>query len=198
MSTIGNADIEVQRLRTLHECQALDTEPERVYDDITRLLAMTCDMPMAVVSLVDGHRVWFKSKVGLTLEEMPREDSLCEYAIREDDIFEVPDMLEHEVLRDNPMVISGPEIRSYASTRIVMPNGYSIGLVAIMDVRPRELTRDQRETLFAMGRQVASHLELRRRMLEQERDKENLERVRERLDLVVEAACDGIWDVKGT
>jgi PAS domain S-box-containing protein len=195
MSTIGNADIEVQRLRTLHECQALDTEPERVYDDITRLLAMTCDMPMAVVSLVDGDRVWFKSKVGLTLEEMPRENSLCEYAIREDDIFEVPDMLEHEVLRDNPMVIGGPEIRSYASTRIVMPNGHSIGLVAIMDVRPRELTRDQRETLFAMGRQVASHLELRRRMLEQERDKENLERVRERLDLVVEAACDGIWDL---
>lgn len=195
MMSAGTPENETQRLQTLYECQVLDTDPEPIYDDITRLLALTCDMPMAVVSLLDDDRSWFKSKVGMPVDEVPREISPCSHAILHEEIFVVPDTHQHEALHDNPLVTGGPKLRSFAATRIVMANGHAIGLVAVMDVRPRELTRDQRETLLAMGRQVASHLELRRRMLEKERDRQRLESVRERLDLVVEAACEGIWDL---
>jgi len=195
MSPLRNTDTEAERVQTLHACQVLDTGPERIYDDITRLLAQTCGVPVAIVSLVDKDRVWLKSKTGVTVDEMPRKDSLCAYALGQEGAFVVTDTHEHEVLRDNPMVVGGPKIRSYASTSIVMPDGHAIGVVAVMDVRPREFSEDQRETLMAMGRQVVSHLELRRRMLEQERDQARLETVRERLNLVVESVCEGVWDL---
>lgn len=195
MQSAGISEDEAGRLETLRSCKVLDTKAEVVYDDITRLLAITCDMPMTVISLVDEDRLWFKSQVGFEGAEALRELGFCSHAILQRDVLLVSDTLAHDCFRDNPMVVGEPKLRFYAGTPIVMPNGHAIGAVAVMDVRPRELTREQRETLLAMGRQVASHLELRRRMIEQEVVCQRLQQATERLDLVIEAANAGIWDL---
>jgi signal transduction histidine kinase/ActR/RegA family two-component response regulator len=195
MQSAGRTEDEAGRLETLRSCKVLDTEPEVVYDDITRLLAITCDMPMTVISFVDEDRLWFKSQVGFDSTEALRELGFCSHTILQRDVLLVSDTLNNECFQDNPMVVEGPKLRFYAGTPIVMPNGHAIGAVAIMDVRPRELTREQRETLLAMGRQVASHLELLRRMCEQEVVCQRLQQATERLDLVIEAANAGIWDI---
>jgi len=186
---------EAARLLTLRSCDVLDSEPEAVYDDITRLLALTCDVPMAVISLVDEDRQWFKSSIGIDCSEAPRDIGFCAHAIVGREPLVVRDATLDERFHDNPQVVGAPHIRFYAATPIVMPDGHAIGAVAVMDTRPRNLTHEQHETLSAMARQVASHLELRRRMRDQRDMHRRLERTTERLDLVVEAACEGIWDL---
>lgn len=195
MRPATRAPDEDERLKTLRSCSVLDSEPEAVYDDITRLLALTCDVPMAVISLVDDDRQWFKSSIGIDCSEAPRDIGFCAHAIVDRETLVVPDTLLDERFHDNPQVIGPPHIRFYAGTPIVMQDGHAIGAVAVMDTKTRELTREQHETLLAMGRQVASHLELRRRMRDQHDVHRRLQRTTERLDLVIEAACEGIWDL---
>ena len=195
MEPTDKANSEAARLSTLHSCRVLDTEAELIYDDITRLLALTCSLPISVISLVDEDRLWLKSKVGVASSEVARDTSFCTHTIVQPDILVVPDTLQDPRFCDNPKVRGKPNLRFYAGAPIVMSNGQAIGAVAVMDTQPRELTREQRETLLAMARQVASHLELRRRIHEQEEVRQRLEQATERLDLVVAAAGAGIWDL---
>ena len=195
MRSAGKPKDEAIRLETLYSCKVLDTEPERVYDDITRLLSLTCNVPMAVISLVDGDRLWLKSNVGVGELELTRDEGFCSHAILQRETLIVPDTLADPRFANSPLVTDEPKLRFYAGSPIVMPNGQCIGAVAIMDVRPRELTSEQRETLLALARQVASQLELRRRMHEQDIVHQRLEQSTERLNLVVEAASAGIWDL---
>jgi PAS domain S-box-containing protein len=195
METVTRPPDEDARLRTLRSCDVLDTGPEAVYDDVTRLLSLTCDVPMAVVTLVDEHRQWFKSAVGVDCAELPRENGFCAQAVADCGELIVEDTLQDERFREHAMVVGAPHVRFYAGAPIVMPDGQTVGAVAVLDTRPRQLTSAQLETLAAMARQVQNHLELRRRIRSQDETRVRLEQATERLDLVVEASSEGIWDL---
>ncbi len=160
---------EAQRLQDLHEYEVLDTVPEPSFDDITRLAAGICQTPMAMISLVDEARQWFKSKVGVPMQQSPRDVAFCSYAIQQPEVMVVPDASTDARFANNPLVTSEPHIRFYAGAPLLTPRGHAIGTLCVADHQPRELTDEQRESLAALARIVVSLLELRRTLKEIER-----------------------------
>lgn len=162
MNTLPSCPDAAQRLATLYDYQILDTGPEADFDDLTQLAAYICGTPIALVSLVDQRRQWFKSRVGLEATETPLTLSFCAHAIaKPDELFIVPDALEDKRFASNPLVTSSPHIRFYAGAPLVTPTGYALGTLCIIDRVPRTLDTQQLESLQALGRQVSSQLELR-------------------------------------
>jgi len=159
---------ESERLRTLREFNVLDTQPERAYDDITRIAALVCGTPIALVSLVDERRQWFKSVQGLAVKEVPREQSFTTYAIEGTDVFVVNDASSDPRFADSPLVRSAPALRFYAGAPLISANGFALGALCVMDRRPRELDATGREVLIALAAQVM-------RLLEQRRERVRLE-----------------------
>ncbi|MCQ4297772.1 PAS domain S-box protein [Pseudomonas stutzeri] len=145
---------ELSRLAALLRYEILDTPEETAFDDFTELAAQMCDTPIALISLVDDRRQWFKSRVGLEVSETPREISFCTYTITGDEIFEVPDTLQDPRFRNNPLVLGDPHIRFYAGTPLTSPDGHNLGTLCVIDRQPRRLSVEQRETLERLGRQV--------------------------------------------
>jgi GAF domain-containing protein len=156
---------EEKRMAVLREYQILDTPPEAVYDDIAHVAAGVCDTPLALITLVDGSRNWFKARVGVDdeLTESPRDISFCGHAILRNEIFEITDASMDERFADNPLVESLPHIRFYAGAPLITPDGYKLGTVCAIDVRPRRLSEAQRDTLVALSRLVVRQLDRRRR-----------------------------------
>jgi GAF domain-containing protein len=156
---------EPQRMQALREYDVLDTPPEAVYDDIAHVCAGVCDTPIALIALIDGRRNWFKARVGVDdeLTESPRDISFCGHAIVGPDILEVTDAIVDERFADNPLVASEPRIRFYAGAPLVTPDGYKLGTICAIDVRPRRLSEAQRDTLTALSRLVMRQLDRRRR-----------------------------------
>jgi GAF domain-containing protein len=154
---------EVQRLAALREYDILDTLPEHVFDDITHVAATVCDSPIALISLIDGTRQWFKAKVGLDLDESPRDTSFCAHAILRDELFEITDAQFDEDFHDNPLVIAAPRIRSYAGAPLITADGFRLGTICAIDTRARRLSETQRDTLWALSRLVMRQLDRRRR-----------------------------------
>lgn len=152
---------ETERLQALQRYDVLDSVAEAEFDDIAELAAQICAAPIALVSLVDAQRQWFKSRVGLAATETPRDVSFCGHAIHEQDIFEIPNALEDERFRDNPLVIADPGIRFYAGAPLTTPDGYRVGTLCVIDRVPRRLTAGQRNALARLGRQVVTLMELR-------------------------------------
>ena len=151
------------RVRALRDLQILDTLPEKIYDDLVLLAAEICDTPIALVSLVDADRQWFKAKLGIDAAETHRDLAFCSHAILEPEaVFSVPDALADRRFATNELVTGGPRFRSYAGAPIVMPSGDVLGTLCVIDRVPRVLTARQEAALRALARQAASHFELHR------------------------------------
>jgi hypothetical protein len=157
---------EKKRLKVLWQYEVLDTVPEEVFDDLTELAARICEAPIALISLVDEKRQWFKSKVGVTVSETSRDLSFCAYAITQADLFIVPDATRDERFAKNPLVTSEPKIRFYAGAPLITPDGHALGTLCVIDKVPRELRPEQKQALRILARHVVSQLELRRRSRE--------------------------------
>lgn len=153
---------ESQRLAALHQYRLLDTLPEAVYDDLAFIASQICQTPIALVSLIDEHRQWFKAKIGLEATETPRDIAFCAHAILDPNaVMQVPDTRLDERFAHNPLVTSAPGIRFYAGVPLVTPGGHAIGTLCAIDQRPRQLSDDQLRALRALAREVMVQVELR-------------------------------------
>ena len=171
------------RLQALHKYKILDTDPEKAFDDLTILASHICETPVALITLIDSNRQWFKSKVGVGISETPREVSFCSRAIQQPELFVVPDASKDPRFSSNPFVVSDPKIRFYAGAPFTSSDGHPLGTVCVVDMVPRQLTPDQENALVALSRQVQSQFELRKNLIElravlDERDRAEAERDR--------------------
>ena len=180
---------EKERLEALKEYQILDTLPEALYDDITKLASEICDTPISLISLVDDKRQWFKSHHGLSVSETEKRLAYCAHAINDpDNILEVPDAFEDERFHDNPLATGEPHVRFYAGAPLKDKQGNALGTLCVIDNKPRNLTKVQKECLKALSRQVIALLELR---LETSRRNDAYEEFLE----LVENLGDGVFEL---
>jgi anti-sigma regulatory factor (Ser/Thr protein kinase) len=161
-----STDREAARLAALHHYRILDTEPERAFDDLTLLASHICGTPIALITLIDADRQWFKSRVGVSVTETSRSIAFCSHAIEQRDLFVVSDTLNDAKFRDNPLVTAEPHIRFYAGAPLVTSDGHALGTICVADRVSRTLTADQREALDGLKRQAEAQLELRRNLVE--------------------------------
>jgi len=154
---------EAKRLRELDSYQILDTDSEQAYDDIIELASEICETPIALVTLLDDKRQWFKSKIGIEAVELPRATAFCSHAILQPEkLFLVGNTQTDERFADNPLVTGEPHIRFYAGAPLVTETGEALGTLCVIDREPRELSEKQKLSLRVLARQVVAQLELRR------------------------------------
>jgi diguanylate cyclase (GGDEF)-like protein len=157
-----NADWEERRLESLYSYAILDTGPDEAFDRITRLAQDLFETSIAVVSLVDRERQWFKSAQGLALAETPREVSFCADTISGSNILVVPDAKKDPNFKGNPLVTGAPHIRFYAGAPLRTYDGYNVGALCVMDSKPGALRFEQLDALQDLSRLVVDQLELRK------------------------------------
>jgi hypothetical protein len=156
---------EAERLEALRRYRILDTDPEQAFDDLTFLASHVCGTPIALITLVDADRQWFKSKVGLSLQETARNISFCTHTIMQTDVLMVPDAQQDERFTGSALVCADPHVRFYAGIPLITPEGHALGAMCVMDRVPRQLSPDQVSALAALSRLVLHQLELRRDLL---------------------------------
>ena len=183
---------ESERIEALHRLNILDTLSEQEFDDLTRLAALICDVPVALISLVDSDRQWFKSKIGLNLTETPRETAFCAHAIAQNGLFTVEDASDDKRFADNPLVTGNHQIRFYAGAPIATEEGHTLGTLCVIDSKPRKLNASQAEALQALARQATALLKSRLQADSLEKANQLLEMSRENYRVVAESASDVI------
>ncbi|HSZ72592.1 MAG TPA: PAS domain S-box protein, partial [Cytophagaceae bacterium] len=157
----SGSENEEKRLAALKAYQVLDTLPDTELDALTKLASTICDTPIALISLIDSDRQWFKSSVGLDASETPRNVAFCNYAIQGEDIYEVNNALENKLFADNPFVTGSPDVRFYAGAPLINPEGYKLGTLCVIDTKPKQLDEKQKETLRILSGFIINHFELR-------------------------------------
>jgi GAF domain-containing protein len=159
---------EEDRLAALRRYCILDTPPEPDFDDLVRLAAQVCQTPVALITLVDDRRQWFKAELGLGVRETPLVASICATAILQPGLFVVPDTTKDPRFAGNPLVQGEPHLRFYAGARLETPQGLPLGTLCVLDTKPRDLNEEQRFTLMTLARQVMGQLELRRAIVDRD------------------------------
>ncbi len=152
------------RIAAVQALNLLDTDPEPAFEDAVQLAATICATPISLITVLDGKRQWFKSRLGLTVTETPQEQAFCAHAIIQAELFIVEDALKDARFEDNPLVTSDPNIRFYAGMPLKTPDGYSLGTLCVIDTVPRMLTSEQQASLKLLSRQVEAQIAMRNRV----------------------------------
>ncbi|MBT8492891.1 MAG: response regulator [Deltaproteobacteria bacterium] len=173
---------EAQRLERLESYEVLDTLPEQVYQDIVTLAAEICGTPIALVSLVDDNRQWFKARFGLDAEETPRDVSFCGHVVESSQPLYVSDSHEDERFADNPLVTGGPLVRFYAGAPLTTDDGLVLGTLCVIDHDARELSDHQKELLAGLSRLVMSQLNLRLQLRRGKELRQEIDQAREKAE----------------
>ncbi len=161
-------DNERERLRWLQDLNILDTLEEQAYEDLTLLASQICQTPIALVSLIDQDRQWFKSHRGLDVRETPRDVAFCAHAILADDVFVVEDSAKDPRFSDNPLATGGPHVKFYAGAPLLLRPNVRVGTLCVIDTQARTISSKQRQALQALARQVVQLMELRLKVKELE------------------------------
>jgi two-component sensor histidine kinase len=176
---------EQDRLATLRSYCIIDTQPEPAFDDLVQLAARSCQTPVALISLIDERRQWFKAEVGLGLQETPLDRSICLSAMLLPGLTIVSDLEKDPRFDNNRLVTGDPQLRFYAGAALRTLDEVPLGALCVLDYVPRHLTEDQADTLTRLARQVMSHLELRRTIAERDERAETDRQIEQRQSLLV-------------
>nr|WP_235985812.1 PAS domain S-box protein [Mucilaginibacter segetis] len=168
----------------------MDSINEAEFDRITEIASIICDVPISLISLIDKDRQWFKSKIGLDVNETPRELAFCRYAIMDPHILEIQDAITDERFKNNLLVTGEPGIRFYAGTPLVDPEGYALGTLCVIDRKPKKLSAKQLRALKLLGEEVISKI-VERRQKEELKNFENI--FRRSNDLIFIGGGDGFF-----
>lgn len=172
---------QAERLAALRRYDILDTPREEDFDEIVALASRICETPIALVSLVDEDRQWFKAETGLGVDETPLDQSMCAHAILKEDVMVVPDTTEDPRTRDNPLVTADRSMRFYAGAPLRTKDGQAIGTLCVLDDKPRELEPEQAQALEVLAKQVMAQLDLRRALKAEHEARRVAEETAERL-----------------
>ncbi|WP_201842865.1 HWE histidine kinase domain-containing protein [Microvirga zambiensis] len=176
---------ESERLAALRSYRVLDTPPEPEFDDLVQLAAHCCQAPIALISLIDERRQWFKAEVGLGTRETPLDRSICLSAMLQPGLTVVPDLAEDHRFASNPLVTADPRLRFYAGAVLRAPDGLPLGALCVLDHVPRVFSEEQAAALTLLARQVMSQFELRRAIAERDEQLEASHRIEQRQSLLV-------------
>ncbi len=190
---------ETARLKALREYAIMDSEPEEAFDALTRLAAQICEVPVSTISFIEADRQWYKSKVGMPtdMKETPRDVSFCNHTVSAGSMIVIPDATKDVRFATNPYVLGAPNVRFYAGYPLRTQEGYSIGSICVVDVKPKELTEEQKNALEILGNQAVSQLELRRVLRDQKAALQALQVSEERFREFSEHVEDLFWIVVG-
>ena len=194
------AHAELARLEALFDCHVLDTPPEKLFDQTARHAAYLCGTPIALIGFIDAARVWFKSRIGWKYPEIPRQDSICEHAIRYSDVLVIPDAATDHRFRNGP-IVTHAGIRFYAGAPLFTKEGYAVGTLCVMDCLPREMPAGHKDSLLTLAELLAAQLEMRRNITrisvasERQRTEDALRHSQDRLLGIISSAMDAIITV---
>ncbi|WP_130734525.1 ATP-binding protein [Flavobacterium sp. J27] len=154
---------EIKRLKSLLSYNVIDTLREKEFDKLAQLASIICETPIALISLIDDKRQWFKAKIGIDAEEMPKEVTFCQYTIEKDELWEVEDTTKNELLKNNPNVTPEDGIRYYAGIPLQCSLGYNIGTLCVADLKPKKISEKEKIALQIISEQVMILLEAKKR-----------------------------------
>lgn len=163
---------EHRRLQQLQVTGLLDSEEQEVFTNLAYLAAEITQAPVALISLVDEHRLWFLSRIGVDFREISRSTAFCAHTILQGELLEVKDACQDPRFYDNPLVVGEPHIRFYAGVPLVLPSGEALGTLSVVDSKPRELTKIQRRAMNTLACSIMAEIDLRRRLVYLEQEEE--------------------------